>query len=74
MTSLFLFFYTLIGEKGVSRVLFPLPWAPAMKQVIFVCSLEQFLDNTERVNSKTVLSSVLTWNLLSSFKKKLNCT
>ena len=40
MTSLFLFFYIFVREKGVSRVLFPLHQAPAMMQVLFIGSLE----------------------------------
>ena len=54
MTSLCSIF---IGEKGVSRVLLPLPQALTMMQVIFICSLEHIFHNAEAETEKSVYSS-----------------
>ena len=57
MTSLFSIFVIFIGEKGVSRVLFPLPQALMMMQMIFICSLEHIFHNAEADTEKSVYSS-----------------
>ena len=44
-----------MGEKGVSRLLFPLPQALMMMQVIFICSPEHIFHNAD--TEKLVYSS-----------------
>ena len=55
----FSFFQVLLGERGVSRLLFPLSQAPMIAQVTFTGTLKQTFDNTESFSRKSVYSSAL---------------
>ena len=58
MVSLFLFFHILLWKQGVSRLLFLLPQAPMIMQVIFICSIEDVFFTAEAIIEKSVFSSV----------------
>ena len=67
MSSLFSLFYILIGEKGVSCVLFSFLQALMTMQVMFICSLEHIFHNTRANIEKSVISSLLLFRLPSFF-------
>ena len=58
MVSLFSFFHILLWKQGVSRLLFLLPQAPMIMQVIFICSIEHVFYTAEAIIEKSVFSSV----------------